>query len=230
MKGFPALTPAQRQVREWLRHPPLEAINIVRESLGDIFAAIPGRNGGHAIIQIVVMRDCNVLQYRDDVRRRLDSIDWQWVTLSMDEVATPGKLCAAIAPIETRQLPVAYHATLKLAIPAIVAHGLLPSHPAIQQTDFPDTEGRIHFAENLMGDGSAVRWIKIFSEKYDRPQADYGILELDLRGVDGRMYQDIHSEHGLVIDRIERIDPSRIRELNESAYELEQGNGSAVPN
>jgi hypothetical protein len=100
MKDFPALTPAQKQVREWLRHPPLEAINIVRESLGDIFAAIPGRNGGHAIIQIVVTRDCNVLQYRDDVRRRLDSIDWQWVTLSMDEVATPGKLCVA-----TRRCP-----------------------------------------------------------------------------------------------------------------------------
>lgn len=179
-------------------------------------------HGTHsAIVQVLVTANCDVLQYREDVRLRLDRMNWEWVTLRQDEPGTEPKVAFGIAPIRPRQVEVAYHTTLKRVIPAIVERGLFPSCAAIRQTDFPDTEGRIHVAERLEGDGSAVRWIRIFSEKYGKSQADYGILELNLRGFDGRVYQDIHSEFGLVIDRVDQIDPSRIRKMNESDYELE---------
>src|SRR5262249_9777281 len=102
--------------------------------------------------------------------------------------------------------------------------GLLPSTSAIRQTKFPDTEGRIHVTERLEGDGSAVRWIRIFSEKSDKPQGHFSILEVDLSGLDARIYQDAHSQYGVVIDRIHRIPPQRIRVVEESIYTLETAN------
>lgn len=229
--ALPALTPAQRQVQAWMRTPPAEPIAVLRESLGDGFVfAKPSLSGTHAIVQVIVAADCDVLQHREDIRPRLDRMDWEWVTLKPDMAGRQQRLGFGIAPIRPRQANVAFHTTLKRLIPVIIDCGLMPSSLAIQQTDFPDTDARIHLAENLMGDGSAVRWISIFSERYRRPPTDYGILELDLRGVGGRLYEDIHTEFGLVIDRIDRIDPSRIREMNESTYTLEQSTGSAIPN
>jgi len=75
-----------------------------------------------------------------------------------------------------------------------------------------------------------VRWIRIFSQKYDRPQSDYGILELDLLGIGGRMYQDAHSQYGLVIDRLDRLPPPRIRLLDESAFHREDDGKLILPN
>jgi hypothetical protein len=215
------LSPADQQ-KEWLRNPAIEPISMLQELLGgSLVNAIPILNGGHAIYQIFVSADFDVLQDEEVIRHRLDGIDWEWVTLNKDENGRAQKVGFGIAPIRLRQLKVAYHATLKEKIPNIRKLGLLPSSSVIQQTDFPDTVGRIHVAESLSGDGGAVRWIRIFSEKYNRPQSAYGILSVDLQGIGGRQYQDVHSQHGIVIDRVAGIDPSRIQEMHESMYTLE---------
>jgi hypothetical protein len=212
-----------------MRTPPAEQISVAKESLGDKFVLpIYKVHGVHsAIIQIFVTADCDLRPYKESIVSRLDCMNWEWVTLRQDklgttEPSTEPKIGFGMAPILPRQAEIAYHVTLERAIPAILKSGLLPSCDAIKQTDFPDTEGRIHVTERLEGDGSAARWIRLFSEKYDRPQADYGILELNLQGLGGRMYQDIHSEFGLVIDGVDRIAASRIKRVSETDYELEE--------
>lgn len=189
----------------------------------------PSRYDQNAIVGVIVACKCDVRKHKREVRRRLEAIGWQWVTLKDEASDVPKPFGFGMAPIQPRKLRTAYHSTLKTAIPSIREHGLLPSNETIRQTDYPDTEGRIHVTEMLEGDGSAVRWIRIFSERYNRPQADYGILKVDLHGAGGRLYQDIHSEYGLVIDRTTGIEPCRIDEVLPSAYKLEEAGKWGIP-
>ena len=223
------LSPAEQQFREWLREPPADAIRVAQESLRDDYVSYrPTHYGQNVIIGVVVARDCDLSEHEDNVRERLGGIGWQWVTVKDEATNEPKPFGFGMAPIRRRPLHTAYHTTLRTAIPSIRQIGLLPSNKANRQTDYPDTEGRIHVSEKLEGDGSAVRWIRIFSEKYNRPQADYGILKLDLQGAEGRMYEDIHSAHGVVIDRTVGIEPCRIGPVPDSAYTLEQAGESCT--
>ena len=117
----------------------------------------------------------------------------------------------AMAPITPRPATVTYHTTRATVMDTIEREGLLPSSPAIRQTDYPDTDGKIHVCEALTGDGSASRWVKIFSGRYSRKPDDYGILRVNLAGLGARVYPDIRSRYGLIVDRIDRIPPDRIR-------------------
>jgi hypothetical protein len=215
------LSPAEMQTREWLRTPPVDALKLVRETLGDGYIGnIPCLYGHHAVIKVISRGDCDVSTYENLIRDRLDEIGWEWITLKTDKV---GKIIQfGTAPIRRRDATIAYHSTLKVKIESILDKGLLPSDESNRQTDFPDTEGRIHVTQMLEGDGSAVRWIKIFGERYKRPQTDYAILRVNLEGLAARIYEDAHSQYGIVIDRTENIPPeNRIQVVDSAEYTLE---------
>jgi hypothetical protein len=216
------LTLGERQIKEWYRRPPAAAIRIAVNMLADGFGGMAYHQyGDHPILKVILTDGWDVSRHEDEIRRRLDDIGWQWVTLKTNE--SGGTTDFGMAPIWFRAPAIAYHSTLKAVIPAILHYGLLPSSKANRQTDFPDTEGRIHVSETLEGEGGAVRWVRLFSERYGRAQSEYAVLQVDLRGVGGRVYKDAHSRHGIVIDRIDRIDPGRILVVDESVYTLEKG-------
>ncbi len=222
------MTPAEQQIQEWQKNKPAQPIRIAEEVLRDDFSmtvpmahgdpAVP-KEGHHAVLKVVVRNGCDLTLYEREMRRRLDEIGWEWVTVKLNEAGKAVRF--GMAPIRPRQVGIAYHVTLKACVQSIMDKGLLPGGSAIQHTNFPDTEGRIHLAEKLEGDGGAVRWISILGKASGHALTDYCVLEVNLQGIDGRMYQDAHSQFGLVIDKIDRIPWESLKVVEESAYRRE---------
>ena len=127
-------------------------------------------------------------------------------------------LSFGLAPVLPKVLKVAYHATRACLIPRICGakgEGLFPSNAMRQATHFPDTEGVIHVCEKLTHEGvendSAEWWMKTLSQKNRFDDPIWGIVRIDMtrlpRGA--RVYQDMHSTSGVIVDRIDRI-PGRL--------------------
>jgi len=70
---------------------------------------------------------------------------------------------------------------------------------------------------------SAARWIVEIAKKVGNDPQDYSVLEVDMRLVPGaRTHQDLHSNSGIVVDRVDRILPEAIR-LVDRELELPTG-------
>jgi len=199
------------QIEAW-RHIPPESVEIARRVLGDkFFMAVPmalGGDGFHAVIRIVPVQGCDVSQYAGRLKIELDKIDWQFVAIPTEDQKAQRRF--AMAPLTLRPATVTYHTTHSAKVETIQREGLLPSSPAIRQTDFPDTDGKIHVCEALAGDGSASRWVKIFCGQYSAKPEEYCILRVDLTGLHARVYQDVRSQYGLIVDKIDRIAAEQI--------------------
>jgi hypothetical protein len=209
--------PVAEQVAAWKKDleqgRSLEPVEVAKRVLGQKFqmaVAMPlGIGGLHAVLKIVPVPGCDVGQFSGQLRKELDKIGWQFVTIPTEGQTAQRRF--AMAPITLRPAGVTYHTTHVVALELIQRDGLLPSSPAIRQTDYPDTEGKIHVCEALSGDGSASRWVKIFCERYNQRPDDYAILQVDLAGLGARVYLDVRSRYGLIVDGIDRIPPDRIR-------------------
>jgi hypothetical protein len=206
--------PVNDQIAAWKQTPP-PAVEIARRVLGDKFVMpVPMRLGGtgfHPVIRIVPVSGCDVSDYSGQMREELDKIGWQFVTILNDDQPTATQRRFAMAPITERTVAISYHTTRASALETIQREGLLPSNPARRQTDYPDTDGRLHVCEALIGDGSASRWVRIFSRRYNRRPEEYGILRVDLTGLEARVYLDVRSQYGLIVDRFDRIPSERIK-------------------
>jgi hypothetical protein len=150
----------------------------------------------------------------------LDALGWQIVTTG-EKTPDDGKeqLCyLVVATLLAEDAKTIFHVAPVRVIPTILRDGLLRSDDARSLTRYPDTLGKIHGSKKLNTqpgeyDGAAF-WMKHFGERYGEP---FGILAVDLTTLpaDARVYRDTHSHWGVVIDRVERIRPSQIREIAE---------------
>jgi len=176
--------------------------------LGD--SGFDPHRGPHPVLKVVLTPGVQVEEHSGQLREELDKIGWQFITILNDDPQTPQRRFA-MAPVTPREATVTYHTTLASTWVAIQRDGLVPSNPAIRQTNFPDTEGKIHVCKAPTGDGSGSSWVRIFCNKNQRKPEEYAILRVDLSGLGARVYQDVRSQYGLIVDRIDRIPPDRIR-------------------
>jgi hypothetical protein len=132
-------------------------------------------------------------------------------------------LTFGMAPILPRTLEVGYHATRACLIPEICGEygeGLLPSNAERRATHFPDTDGVIHVCEKLSHEGdrndSAEWWMMTLSKKNNFNDPNWGIVQIDMTRLPAtaRVYQDMHSASGVIVDRIERIPGKLIRQAH----------------
>jgi hypothetical protein len=215
--------PVEEQLADWRRaleqNHPLEPVEVAKRVLGQKFLmAVPtrlGENGFdpkvgiHPVLKVVPKGGTDITEFSGQLKEELDKVSWQLVTKMNAQQGVQRRF--AMAPITLREANITFHTTRASALAAILRDGLVPSNPSIRQTDFPDTDGKIHVCESLEGIGSASRWVNIFCTRYNRKPEDNGILRVDLTGLTARIYQDVRSEFGLIVDRIDRIPHDRIR-------------------
>ena len=206
-------------IQFWTDHPPHDVLGMVRSLLGENWLWDGGRMNslGHHYWTFDYEPAFDLASIEDEIRRKLDEIEWQFVTISHKVVDGADRKFKwfGIAPILSKSVDASYHATRLRTIPLILEHGLLPSNKERQASAFPDTEGVIHVCETLGDDaghekGSAVWWAHTLSEKNCLKATDYGIVRIDMKGLVARVYQDMHSTSGLIVDRIDRIPTERI--------------------
>jgi hypothetical protein len=109
---------------------------------------------------------------------------------------------APLEAIEPRP-PVVYHAT-----ETKIAQELDSLRPSDGSSGFPDTEGKIHVCATLAGNNtSAAHWVQLLASAKGLNVADYSILQASLANLpaSARVYRDLHSESGIVIDRVALI-------------------------
>jgi hypothetical protein len=202
----------------WSEHPPLEAFAAVDAVLGKVVQCrLTGQFKGHHILHIGHPADFDLSAVEPRLRQELDAIGWQFVTTGTRlELRDASEIPSfGVAPILLRDVPVAYHATRACAIPLILKEGLLPSSADRRATTFPDTEGVIHACAKLTHaegeNDSAEWWRQELSKKNRFIDPHWGIVQIDLAGLSGaRVHQDIHSQSGLIIDKIDRIPPDLV--------------------
>jgi hypothetical protein len=181
-----------------------------------------GKSKGHHIAHIGYSPSLDLNALRSEIKAHLNRIDWQFVTTGAS-IELNGSLVIpsfGIAPIIRRKIRVAYHATRLCVIPSILNIGLIPSNSERRVTSFADTEGLIHVCEKLKckpGENDCAEWWRdhlSYKNLYDDPC--WGILRIDLASLpEARVYQDMHSQSGLVVDEIERIPPNLITLIRE---------------
>ncbi len=179
---------------------------------------------GHHYWRVGYLPDFNIQAVEMQVRRELDEIEWLFVTTGRT-IDYRGQILSTfgMAPILPKTLTVGYHATRACLIPRICgAHGegLLPSNVARRATHFPDTEGVIHICEKLAHEGtendSAQWWMLNLSKRNRFNDPDWGIVEIDMAQLPpaARVYQDMHSASGVIVDRIDKILGKLVREVD----------------
>lgn len=164
-----------------------------------------------------------------ELRTRLDKSGWQVMTVHLAD--EPRLAWFAFAPIWVEQEKTIYHATPTHLVSAIFRHGLLPSNEARSLTNYPDTLGKIHGSRALFDrpgiEDGATRWRDEFSKKYGVP---FSLIEVDLTNLpqEARLYRDIHSAWGLVVDRVNCIPPSALRLVDDAELRLAEESGQAA--
>jgi hypothetical protein len=196
----------------WTQHEAPPALEIVRSVVGrHVRLRQEGTYKGHHLILVAFEKDFDLSAVEPELRRRLDAIEWQFVTTGEDP--KPGNRvfpCFGIAPIIKKSVAVAYHATRACVIPSILTEGLLPSNGERSATGFPDTAGVIHVCEKLTcneGENDSAEWWKEHLSKRNRfDDPHWGIVQIDMARLrNARVYQDMHSASGLIVDKVDRI-------------------------
>ncbi len=204
----------------WSEHPPHEAFEIADRLLGKaVLFRGSGVFKGHHFCRVGYSPDLDLAGVEPQIREELDGIAWLFVTTGQS-IEYKGQTLPTfgMAPILPRALEVGYHATRACLIPKICGEdgeGLLPSNAQRRATHFPDTDGVIHVCEKLSHDGDqndSAEWWRTTLSKHNRfNDPDWGIVRIDMTGLPRgtRVYQDMHSASGVVVDRIDRI-PGRL--------------------
>ena len=153
---------------------------------------------------------------RQDLRQRLNAIAWQY-----SEADDTNRHLAYVAPMLVLPVPaVAYHATRAVVVSSILKCGILPSNSEISATGRPDCYSNIYICEEL-GEpagsldveprkGTAMWWRWQLSRRNRFNDPKWVVLSVALQGLAARVYRDIWSTTGLIVDSIERIPPDRI--------------------
>lgn len=198
----------------WTQHPAGKALGVVRGVLGGHMRYNRSdrvERHGHQFWRIWHAPEFDLAGVEKQLRQELDELGWLLITTGQVieykgvELPTFG-----IAPILPMTVVVGYHATRACLIPLIRQEGLKPSNEKRRATSFPDTEGVIHVCAKLAEDGgkdSAQWWREELSKKNRFNDPNWGILRINMTGLPAevRVYQDMHSASGLIMDRIEKI-------------------------
>ncbi len=202
----------------WTKHIALDAYKLVRRLLGPACIRIGNDElCGHHCMMVDYNPHFDLASVVKQLRKELDAIGWLFVTTGRDKTYPT----FAVAPILSRTLTVAYHATRSCLIPTIRKEGLLPSNAERQASNYPDTKGVIHVCEKLTHVGeendSAEWWLKILSQKNKFNDPNWGIVRVDMTHLplETRVYQDMHSTSGVVVDRIDRIPGELVSEVQD---------------
>ncbi len=216
----------------WSARPAVEAIEIARRHLGE--SLLYNRSDiykGHHFWRIGFAPGFGLAGVEPQIRKELDGIGWLFLTTGQS-IEYKGQTLPTfgLTPILPRPLEVGYHATRSCLIPKICGEhgeGLLPSNAERRATGFPDTDGVIHVCAKLSHEGdqndSAEWWMMTLGKKNNFNDPDWGIVRIDMTGLPAtaRVYQDMHSASGVIVDRIDRIPGRLISEVS--------GRGPAVP-
>lgn len=203
----------------WSKHYPGDALGIVRDLLGGAYKeSCTGFMKGHHVSFVTYVQGFNLGAVERELRERLDGVGWLYV--STGDIEKKGQIEAAfaIAPILPIKVAVGYHATRTCKIGQIKDEGLKPSNEERRATNFPDTEGVIHVCAKLKEDGgkdSAEWWREELSKKNRFGDPNWSILRIDMSGlpVEARVYQDMHSASGIIVDMIDQIPGDLISEV-----------------
>ena len=208
----------------WTKHLPHEATDIVRRHLGKALLRTYGDvyTNLHHFWRFGYTNDFDLSRVEKHIRADLDRIGWLFLTTGESVEKRNGETLPTFgaAPILPRTLTVGYHATRACVIPRILDEGLLPSNAERQTTDYPDTEGVIHVCAKLKHEGSendsAEWWRDELAKKNRFNDPDWGILHIDMARLPAtaRTYQDMHSQTGVIVDRIDRIPAKLITEVS----------------
>jgi len=219
-----AVMPYSREDAEqyWLKNPPKNAFEIVRAGFAPRYVhQLPGiTTTGFNIRLIAVFGNAT-----EDVERRvidaLSPLGWQLIIVSLLDKSryrparvivtghgfSTGANLYGVAPIESciPRPEIVYHATENWRIPLIRKQGLKCNRDEVR---YADTRDKIYVCP-ILDDGSttcAAYWAKLLSESDQVPIEAFSILEVDLRtSPSARVYQDLHSQSGIVIDGIDSI-------------------------
>jgi hypothetical protein len=223
--------PIDRDV--WAKYPYDRPVEIVTAVFGDCHPQAL-RYATHEVVKCYpLFSKSQVDRQEKTVRAQLERLtpEWQFITiedignrfrpvtrspLPLTQVGEGGRNTYGLAPVLPLDDPpaTAFRATRSTNAESCLNEGIEPSDG---QNNYPDTKGKLYFCRTLNGPGhSAKRFATLLSDNDDVPMADYSILEVRLDDLpsSARIYQDAHSESGIIVDRFNRIPPSSIvREL-----------------
>lgn len=206
----------------WTTHLPHGATEIARRHLGEsLLHSGSSTYKGHRIWRVGFAPDFDLAGVEAKLRKELDGIGWLFVTTG-HAIDYKGQTMPTfgMAPLLPKTLAVGYHTTRACLIPKICGEGgegLLPSNAERRATNFPDTDGVIHVCEKLSHEGdendSAEWWKGTLSKKNRFGDPDWRIVQIDMTRLPlgARVYQDMHSASGVLVDRIEKIPGKLIR-------------------
>jgi hypothetical protein len=208
----------------WIEHDLAPAYTLLDEILphGSIKHRQPGQFKGHHIAYIGHTPGLDLNALRPKIKSHLNRIGWQFVTTGalIELIGTVTVPSFGIAPVIRRTVRVAYHATRLCVVTSILKIGLIPSNSERRATSFVDTEGLIHVCEKLKcerGENDSAEWWRDHLSQRNRfNDPSWGILRIDMAGIpEARVYQDKHSQSGLVVDEIDRIPPRLVTVIRE---------------
>ena len=220
----------------WTEHLPHEAIKIAQHHLGKALRAHQSAvYQNHHFLCIGDAPDFNLAAVAAKIRNDLDGIEWLFVTTDegIKEYKGEDLLSFGAAPILPKKLTDGYHAVCACVIPRILEEGLLPSNAERRATNHPDTEGVIHVCAKLKHEGNdddnAEWWMNTLAKENRFGDTNYGIVRIDMARLPAaRVYQDMQSFSGVIVDRIDRIPANLITQSDALVVEKAPKNSFAV--
>jgi hypothetical protein len=158
-----------------------------------------------------------------EIRRWVESQGWQYSRQLVKHPTVAERRIEYIylGPMILVPLAVGYHATRRVSIPSIMQSGMLPSTADRQTTsERSDCDGNIYVCERLgvpadggvQGSESAHWWRAHLADRNRFNDPEWVILRIEIGKVaDARIYRDIWSKSGIIVDNVTRIDPDLVR-------------------
>lgn len=148
------------------------------------------------------------------LKSRLKSVHWQYSELN------DRPLLVFAAPMVFHRIDVAFHATRTANLDGILERGLCPSTPERSNSERADCVDNLYVCPTLGSVPANIdvepeketahwwRWHLSRNNRFDDP--DWCILHVNMVGVEAKVYRDIWSASGLIIDDTESIASERL--------------------
>jgi hypothetical protein len=183
---------------------------------------ISGRNDvtAHSFFAPEIKLDACIKQH---IREWINSRGWQYSRQSNDNSTTKRRdEFIYLAPKIPVSLKCGFHVTRACSVPSILKDGLLPSNSGRQINELKreDCEGNIYLCEKIgsvedagiKDSYSAHWWLDEFRKVNRFNDLNWVILEIDLSQIsDVKLYKDIWSRSGIVVNGVASIPPSAIK-------------------
>lgn len=157
----------------------------------------------------ISLHDLKYDDLKNTLERRLRDLKWQF-----SEVHDRQDLIY-IAPMLFCWPEIAFHATRIANVPSIFKHGLLRSTPELSNSERADCRGKIYVCPTLGAEPANPdseprketahwwRWHLSTHNRFNDPE--WSILEVKFTELNVRVYRDIWSASGLIVDGIASI-------------------------